>query len=89
MPKIEDQDTRYYIDLDLQARTIIGWDYGQRQKPAQELADPHHQRIFITKGQYNKLESRYRQMGEYSHSIILYPQYGLLIFLSMGLVTWV
>ncbi len=55
MKKI-DSNTRFYIDLDIKTKTIIGWDYGQRQEIEQELPNPNHRRIFITKGQYNKLE---------------------------------
>ncbi len=51
-----DTDTRFYIDLDLEKQKIIGWGYGQRQELAQKLPDPSHCRIFITKGQYNKLK---------------------------------
>lgn len=55
MPKKEDKDTRYYIDLDLKNRVILGWDLDQRQTMAQVLTNPFHQRVFITKGQYQKL----------------------------------
>lgn len=55
MKKI-DANTRFYIDLDVKEKKIIGWDYGQRQDLEQMLPDPNHRRIFITKGQYNKLE---------------------------------
>ena len=54
MKKI-DTDTRFYIDLDLKTKTILGWDYGQREDIDQELPNSDHQRIFITKGQFNKL----------------------------------
>lgn len=50
-----DSNTRFFIDLDLKARKIIGWDYGQRQNLTQKTPNPNHCRIFITKGQYNKL----------------------------------
>ena len=53
-----DSDTRYYIDLDIGEMKVIGWDYGQRQKIEQELPDPNSRRIFITKGQYNKLNKQ-------------------------------
>ncbi|HBS88434.1 MAG: hypothetical protein A2W91_14890 [Bacteroidetes bacterium GWF2_38_335] len=53
--KPKNKDTRYYIDLDLKNMRIIKWDYDQRQGLAQTLSDPFHQRIFITKGQYNKI----------------------------------
>jgi hypothetical protein len=56
MIKKIDSDTRFYIDLDIKTKKVIGWDYGQRQELKQELADLNHRRIFITKGQYNKLE---------------------------------
>lgn len=55
MKKI-DANTRFYIDLDLKVKKIIGWDYGQRQELKQVLPNPDHRRIFITQGQYNKLE---------------------------------
>jgi len=58
MKKTKDKNTRYYIDLDLKTRKIINWDYGQRDKLSQELTNPSHQRVFITKGQYNKLEKK-------------------------------
>ena len=56
MSKKIDSNTRFYIDLDIETKKIIGWDYGQRQELIQELSNPNHLRIFITKGQYNKLE---------------------------------
>jgi len=58
MRKKEDKNTRYFIDLDLKTRRIINWDYGQRDMLAQKLEEPFHKRIFITKGQYNKLEKK-------------------------------
>jgi hypothetical protein len=59
MRKKEDRNTRYFIDLDLRTRKILKWDYDQRDKLAgQELAKPFLHRIFITKGQYNKLEKK-------------------------------
>ncbi|MFA5080355.1 MAG: hypothetical protein WC472_01890 [Candidatus Paceibacterota bacterium] len=56
MTKTIDLNTRFYIDIDLKTKKVIGWDYGQRQEIIQELPDPNHCRIFITKGQYNKLD---------------------------------
>lgn len=59
MRKKEDKNTRYFIDLDLKERKIVNWDYDQRDKLAvQELRKPYHHRIFITKGQYNKLDKK-------------------------------
>lgn len=54
MKKI-DSDTRFYIDLDLKSKSIIDWGYGQRQVLAKELPNSNQERIFISKGQYNKL----------------------------------
>ena len=56
MTKTIDSDTRFYIDIDIKTKRVIGWDYGQRQELEQELPNPNHRRIFITKGQYNKLD---------------------------------
>lgn len=56
MTKKTDADTRFFIDIDLKSRKVIGWDYGQRQELLQVLPDPDHRRIFITRGQYHKLE---------------------------------
>lgn len=51
-----DSNTRFCIDLDIKAKTIIDWNYGQRQELEQELPNPNNRRIFISKGQYSKLE---------------------------------
>ena len=59
----EDKDTRYFVDLDLNTRSILNWDCGQRQLLAgQELANPSHHRIYLTRGQYNKLEKKYSEV---------------------------
>jgi hypothetical protein len=56
MRKKEDRNTRYFIDLDLEERTILGWDYDQKERlAAQTAAKPSHRRIYITRGQYKKL----------------------------------
>jgi hypothetical protein len=56
MARTIDSNTRFYVDLDIKSKKIIGWNYGQRQELEQVLSNPDHRRIFITKGQYNKLE---------------------------------
>lgn len=54
--KKQDKETRYYVDLDLRAQKIIKWDYDQRDRlVGQEPARPSLHRVFLTKGQYNKL----------------------------------
>jgi hypothetical protein len=59
MKKKEDANTRYYIDLDLKTRKVLGWGYDQRARLVkQESASPSRHRIFLTKGQYHKLEKK-------------------------------
>jgi hypothetical protein len=58
MAKKEDANTRYYIDLDLNKKVILNWDYDDKHNLAQELDQPYQQRVFITKGQYNKLDRK-------------------------------
>ena len=59
MRKKEDQNTRYFIDLDLETGKILKWDYGQRNKLiVQQFSNSSHHRFFLTKGQYNKLEKK-------------------------------
>ena len=47
--------TYYFIDLDLQSRQLIGWGTEKKDTVEVELTDGYH-RVFLTKGQYNKLE---------------------------------
>lgn len=56
LTKIVDSNTRFYIDINKKTRLVIGWGFGQRQELLQVLKNPSHRRVFITKGQYNKLE---------------------------------
>lgn len=56
MKKCEDANTRYYIDLDLRSGKILACDYDQKSKLVkQEMGKPSHHRVYITKGQFNKL----------------------------------
>lgn len=56
MAKIENSETRYFIDIDLKTKKIIQWDYDQREKLVkQELLSPFHQRVYLSKGQYYKI----------------------------------
>lgn len=65
MRKIEDGETRYFIDLDLKSGEILTWDYDQRDRLfKQGLSKPFHHRVFISKGQYNKLENKYSELSE-------------------------
>lgn len=64
MSKHEDKDTRYFIDLDLRSGRILTWDYDDRYKlVVQRPAEPFHHRVYISKGQYNKLEQKHRALS--------------------------
>jgi len=62
MEKTEDANTRYYIDLDLKAKRILAWNFDQKEGLAQRLPNPAHHRVFITKGQYHKLDQSHRDL---------------------------
>lgn len=65
--KKEDKNTRYFIDVDLKEQKILGWDYDHKEKLILEKSTKLYiHRIFITKGQYNKLN---RQMDVFLDSI--------------------
>jgi len=55
MPGKIDSIIRFYIDIDFKTKSVIGWGYGSRYELKKELDNPDHRRIFITKGQYNKI----------------------------------
>lgn len=61
---MEEKDIRYYIDLDLKDNKIINYDLGDRRKISQKLINPYHQRVFITKGQYNKILDKIKEIKE-------------------------
>ena len=59
MIRVEDKDTRYFIEIDLNTLEIIRCSFDQKQnldKGHQSHIDIH--RLFITKGQYIKFVSR-------------------------------
>lgn len=63
--KVEDKETRYFVDLDLESLTVLKWDYGQREiLVSQKMEKQSHHRIFITKGQYNKLVRKKTELDE-------------------------
>lgn len=57
MSNEEQKNTKYYyfIDVDLRSRQIIGWGREEREKVEVHLTKGYH-RVFLSKGQYNKLE---------------------------------
>ncbi len=61
----EDSETRYFIDLDLRTRRILDWGFDQRVKLAkQEPKGPAHLRVYVTRGQFNKLEKLHQELLE-------------------------
>ncbi len=56
MPNRRDPSSKFYffIDIDLYSRQIIGWDTDTQDKVDFNLTNGCY-RVFLTKGQYNKL----------------------------------
>lgn len=55
MAKEDDKNTRYYIGIDTKTKKVIGWNFGDRFDLAKEPEANGIVRIYITKGQYKKL----------------------------------
>ena len=59
MKKTEDQDTRYFIDIDIRTHKVLGPDFDQRENLDKgRQTNPAIHRLFLTKGQYAKLVER-------------------------------
>ncbi len=59
MSSIENEDTRYFVEVDLENLRITKCSFDQKQnldKGHQNNPDAH--RLFLTKGQYNKFVQR-------------------------------
>jgi len=57
--KIQDGDTRYYIEIDINTMKIIRTDFDQKQNLDKgRQNNPKVHRLFLTKGQYNKFIER-------------------------------
>lgn len=54
MPKKKPPRLYYFIDIDLRTRQMIGWGVESKDKVDVELTPGFH-RVFLSKGQYNKL----------------------------------
>ena len=60
MSRIQDKDTRYFIEIDLKSLKVIKCSFDQKDNLDKgRQGDPAIHRLFITKGQYRKLVSRY------------------------------
>ncbi len=59
MSWIQDKDTRYFVEIDLDSLKIIRCRFDQKQNLNKgRQNDPTVHILFLTKGQYNKLVSR-------------------------------
>lgn len=59
MNRIENKDTRYFLEIDLETLEVIRVGFDQKQnldKGQQKKPDIH--RLFLSKGQYQKFVSR-------------------------------
>lgn len=52
--KLQDKNTRYYINIDVTSKEVPNLDYENQFEIKQQLEAAFH-RVFITEGQYNKL----------------------------------
>ena len=59
MSKIENKDTRYFIEIDLKTLKVVGNGFDQKENLDKgRQTHPKLHRLFLTKGQYNKLVNR-------------------------------
>lgn len=59
MSRIENDDTRYFLEIDLESLKIIRCSFDQKQNLDKGRQDkPTVHRLFLTKGQYNKFLQR-------------------------------
>jgi len=58
MNKKQDRNTRYYIDIDLKSLKIVNKDFDDKRNIKVHLEDSNLHRVFLTKGQYHKLNDK-------------------------------
>ena len=59
MSKLQDKDTRYFVEIDLKSLKIIKCSFNQKDNLNKgRQNDPAVHRLFITKGQYAKFVDR-------------------------------
>jgi hypothetical protein len=59
MAKVENKDSRYYIEIDVKTLKVINSDYADKHSIDKgRQTDPKIHRLFLTKGQYNKFVGR-------------------------------
>lgn len=63
MAEVQNKDTRYFVDIEIKTRQIVGSGYDQKQnldKGRQNIPKQH--RLFLTKGQYNRFVERFGEL---------------------------
>lgn len=59
MTRIQDRDTRYFVEIDRETLKVVRCSYDQKQRLDRgRQTDPAIHRLFLTKGQYAKFVSR-------------------------------
>lgn len=62
MSRPQNDDTRYFVEIDLQSLEITKCSYEQKENLDKgHQTNPNSHRLFLTKGQYNKFVSRCAQ----------------------------
>lgn len=51
-------DKYYYVDIDVVEMTVVDWGETDTANLTGETPDPDVHRVFLTKGQFNKLKQR-------------------------------
>ena len=57
MAKSQEPKDYYFIDVDLRTMKIVAWGETRRATHTGATDDPQVHRVFLTKGQFNKLRS--------------------------------
>jgi len=59
MSKVENNDTRYFVEVDLSSLKLVRCAYDQKENLDKgKQNDPQLHRLFLTKGQYRKFVER-------------------------------
>jgi len=59
MSKLQDKDTRYFIEIDLATLKVIKCSFDQKQNLDKgSQTNPAMHRLFVTEGQFNKMVDR-------------------------------
>jgi len=59
MGKVQNKDTRYFIEVDMGTLKVVCNDYDQKQNLDKgKQNNPNVHRLFLTEGQYNKFVER-------------------------------